>query len=271
MLPASDVHDVDADVINLTKWERRRYSGRFRRSVYIAFGVVCTVLLGMSIWFAAQNGSQNETIDALKVGQSQQQVLIDSLAQTVDAARKQGADVPSPEQVASQVPEAGVSQPGPQGERGAVGAPGPEGPPGKAGEPGENGAPGASGTPGVAGSPGVAGQNGDNGAPGSKGDTGSQGQAGQPGDQGPKGDTGPPGAAPTLADISAAVAAYCAQHNECVGPQGQQGPQGDTGQPGQTGDQGPPGDKGDTGDQGPVGPPGPQGPPGGLLDGVLGP
>lgn len=272
-LIATEDHEVDANVVHLSTWERRRFSKRFRRSIWAAFSLLALVLLAMSLFYYFDRQDRLATIDALRVGNTaqdtridqlvgtakQQQALIDSLAQTVDAAREQGANVPSPEQVAAQVPDADVSQPGPQGERGSVGAPGPAGPPGPQGDTGATGLPGAAGSAGSAGTPGLNGQDGADGATGTKGDTGTPGAAGSPGPQ------GEPGPAPSDAQILAAVDQFCASHGGCVGPTGATG---EVGPAGPQGDPGPAGPQGEQGPPGPIGPIGPQGP--GLLDGIGG-
>lgn len=63
---------------------------------------------------------------------------------------------------------------------------------------------------------------------GPKGDKGEQGDF-VAGDKGDKGDTGLSGRPPTSDEISAAVTAYCAANNNCVGPVGPVGPSGPTG------------------------------------------
>jgi hypothetical protein len=260
---AETVDDVDADVIYLSKWERRRYSKRYRRSVWATFVGMAAVILALAFWAddrddgqagqitgqAEQIGELKETVELLVADGQARQALIDSLAQTVEAAKQQGADVPSPEEVAAEVPGAEVSPAGPQGERGSVGPVGPQGPPGRQGEPGEPGTPGAAGVAGAAG------------ATGATGDTGAQGEPGQqgaPGAQGVPGPQGAPGPGPSDAQVLAAVQAFCAMNAGCVGPAGPAGPAGPQGEPGPQGPVGP---------EGPVGPAGPQGEPG--EDGVL--
>jgi hypothetical protein len=219
----------------------------------IALLAGCTSLLALYM-VSSVNDSERKA--------DQQQQLIDGLAVELDAAREQGADVATPEEVAEEVDGAQPSPPGPQGERGeagAVGPEGPQGPPGRTptdaeirqlildvcngncvgapGTPGVPGPPGESitGPPGPAGENGADGTDGSDGAPGSPGEPGVQGPAGpqgEPGPTGPAGADGAPGAdapAPTQDQINAAIAAYCDAHNQCQGPQGPPGPQGPAG------------------------------------------
>lgn len=207
------------------------------RMLVTAIGVVVLVVgLGTIV-----NISQNREIHQLNTENDSQQELIDKLSGVVDSARDQGASVPTPEAIASTVD--GPAQPsevGPQGERGEVGPPGPEGPAGPTGPtgpPGPTGEPGSTGAGGdtITGPAGPAGQDGVNGQNGTDGSDGSDGAMGPAGPAGPAGADGP---GPTEDQVAAAIAAWCAPRNDCVGPQGAEGPPGPAGP---SGPQGPPG------------------------------
>lgn len=137
-----------------------------------------------------------------------QQLLIDKLATALDSAKAQGAEVPTPEQVAEAVPGADVSPvvgiPGERGEAGPPGSEGLQGLPGLQGDRGpgpteaeidlavanfcaaRDGCRGPTGPTGPTGADGQNGINGTNGTPGADGAPGADSQVpGPPGPQGP--------------------------------------------------------------------------------------
>lgn len=212
-----------------------------RRVVWtvITIGVLSSV--GLSIFGAFRLADLSARGQARSRLIASQQVLIDKLASTVDAARAQGANVPTPEVVAAAVPEAAVSAPGAQGERGVVGPAGENGadgrPPtateiadavteycsplltgpcrGSQGDPGAAGAAGVDGQSviGPAGVNGTDGTNGIDGAPGAQGEPGPAGVQGDPGVAGPEGQPsvvpgpqGPPG--PPVASFTFTINAH---------------------------------------------------------------
>lgn len=211
------------------------------------------VMLGWLSWqslgSAEANDRQDRKIDELVRTNDAQATVIDD---QID----QGADIPTPEQIAEDVGGAPPSPLGSQGERGeagAVGPPGPTGPQGPRGEPGPQGVAGRTpteteilalaleacggscigqqGAQGPAGPAGAAGADGSDGASGPAGADGSDGADGADGQPGPQGDPGAAGVAGAQGDPGA------------VGPEGPAGTQGETGS---AGPQGAPGADGAT-------------------------
>lgn len=170
---------------------------RFR--ILIGMGVVVVAVMAWLVFVALTAGGKADVKELTRLAKAQQE-LIDKLAVQLDTAIDQGADVPTPEVVAAEVPDAEVSPPvGPAGERGEAGAPGATG---------SSGLPGSQGEPGTTGAAGTTGLRGPEGEKGDKGDPGSAGPVGPQGDPGPAGPQGDPGV---------------------PGPQGSQGSQGDPG------------------------------------------
>lgn len=214
-----------------------------RKNTMAGLLIVAFLALVVAPFIIAEHG-RRENAAAIAA----QQKAINSLAQTVEDARGQGADVPPAAVIVDDVDGAEISEPI------TTGAPGPAGP---AGEPGRaptaeeiaaaveefcaerSACTGAQGEPGVdavvsqaallSAVTGYCAENDCTGAPG------------------PAGPTGPQGRPPTAAEIAQAVTDYCAA-TDCTGP------------PGDDGATGPAGAQGETGPAGSTGPTGPAGP-----------
>ena len=207
---------------------------RRRWAPVIWFVVVAALIVGVGTLYYGQQRTWQARFDHL---QGSYATTLQALEQEQTATRARGEDTvatPAAQIAASQPGPAIVGPPGPAGEKGAVGDrgnPGPPGPIGPAGAAGKDGAqgpagaagaagkdgavgpPGSAGTPGVQGPAGPAGAQGEPGAAGSAGPAGPQGAQGEAGPAGPQ---GPQGTGPSDEQVAAAVAAYCAAHNDCT-------------------------------------------------------
>lgn len=182
----------------------------------IAFGLVLLAIAGLLIWVLDRqaDGAQQRAEQAVAISS-----LADSLAQANDRLEAAG-EKPVPVPDAPDEPIQGV-----QGE------------PGRPPSPAEislaveshcmvrNDCVGPSGKDGSNGQDGKAGLNGANGKDGVDGKS-------IKGDKGDKGDPGEPGPPPTNEQVLAAVSAFCATNNNCMGPPGQNGMTGANGLPG---------------------------------------